>query len=66
MSETRLTALELRFTEQQALLEDLSQVLHQQQREIGLLQAEVRSLQARLEQTESQQQLPPAEKPPHF
>ena len=66
MDEVRLIELELRATEQQALLEDLSSVLHEQQREIALLQAEVRALRSRLEVTESRVPLPPAEKPPHY
>ena len=65
MDEQRLNELELRFTEQQALLEDLSGVLHEQQREIARLQAELRVLRGRLEQTESRLPQPGQEKPPH-
>jgi uncharacterized coiled-coil protein SlyX len=62
----RLIELELRATEQQALLEDLSSVLHEQGREIAALQAELTSLRGRLEQTESRQPQPTGEKPPHY
>ena len=61
--EERLIELELRSSEQQRLLEDLSSVLHAQQQELDKLRAEVKSLRARLEDTP---EIGPAEKPPHF
>lgn len=63
MDDERLIALELRSAEQQALLDDLSGVLHRQQQELDALRAEVRALRSRLEDTAS---IGPAEKPPHF
>lgn len=66
VTEERLIELELRFTAQQGLLDDLSGVLHQQQREIAALQGELRALRSRLEATESRLPQPAAEKPPHY
>ncbi len=62
----RLTELEIRFTEQQALLGELSDVLYAQQRTIDGLAAQVQVLQKKLEGepglVDAQQQ----EKPPHY
>ena len=64
--EARLIDLELKFTEQQALLEDLSGVLHAQDKEISLLRAEVVRLQGRLGLIEEREPQAAAEKPPHY
>ena len=64
--ERRVIELETRYTEQQALLEDLSEVLVRQQRTIDLLEAELALLKKR---TESEPGLVDAkldEKPPHY
>jgi SlyX protein len=64
--EERLVELELRSAEQQRLLEELSAVLHSQQRELDSLRAEVASLRKRLAGFEELPTIGPAEKPPHF
>jgi len=64
--EARLIDLELKFTEQQALLEDLSGVLHAQDKEISMLRAEVVRLQGRLGVIEERVPQAAAEKPPHY
>ena len=61
--EERLIQLELRSSEQQRLLEDLSSVLHSQQQELDKLRAEVAALRSRIEYEPA---IGPAEKPPHF
>jgi SlyX protein len=62
----RVVELELKFTEQQALLEDLSGVVHQQDKEISLLRAELLRLRGRLGAVEERVPLAAAEKPPHY
>jgi SlyX protein len=64
--EDRVVELELKFTEQQALLEDLSGVVHTQDKELALLRAEVIRLQGRLGAVEERVPLAAAEKPPHY
>jgi len=66
MIEDRIVALEMHAAQQEALLEDLSGVLHEQQRELHALREELRRLTGRLEQTESRQPAPRADKPPHY
>jgi SlyX protein len=64
--EERLVGLELKFTEQQALLEDLSGVVHAQQKELAVLRAEVERLKGRLGEVEEREPQAAAEKPPHY
>jgi SlyX protein len=64
--EERVVGLELKFTEQQALLEDLSGVVHEQQREIAMLRAEIERLKGRLGAVEERVPQAAAEKPPHY
>ena len=66
MNDERIVALEMHAAQQEALLEDLSSVLHQQQREIQTLQEEVRRLMGRVDQAESRVSTPRPEKPPHY
>lgn len=61
--EERLIELEVRSSEQQRLLEDLSAVLHAQQQELDKLRLEVAALRSRVVDEPS---VGPAEKPPHF
>ncbi len=62
----RLIELELRYTEQQRLLQELSEVLFSQQRELSVLRAEVNALKGRLAAAEDLPTIGAAEKPPHF
>jgi len=66
MNDERIVALEMHAAQQEALLEDLSSVLHQQQREIQTLQEEVRRLMGRVDHAESRMPTPRPEKPPHY
>jgi len=66
VNEERIVALEMHAAQQEALLEDLSAVLHEQQLEIRALQEELRRLSGRIEQTESRTPVPRPEKPPHY
>jgi SlyX protein len=61
--EERLIELELRYTHQQELLEQLSAVLYGQQKEITRLAGELRRLR---EQLASQPEMPADERPPHY
>lgn len=63
----RLTELETRYTYLERVVNDLSEVLHEQQRTIETLTGRVRQLQTVV--TEAIQQSddrPPQEKPPHY
>lgn len=64
--EERIVELELRFTEQAALLEDLSGVVHEQEKQLAILRGEVARLQGRLEQAEERLPPPAGERPPHY
>jgi SlyX protein len=66
MDESRLVELELRATRQQAMLEDLSTVLHEQGLELSALREQLRALRARLEQGDERRQAPANEPPPHY
>ena len=66
MDESRLVELEVRYMEQQELLQQLSEVLYAQQRELDALKTEVAFLKKKLEAdpglVDSKQQ----ERPPHY
>lgn len=62
----RVVELETRYMEQQALLEDLSGVLYQQQRTIDVLQAEIKRLQQKLAAEPGLVDANVQEKPPHY
>jgi SlyX protein len=65
--EARITELELRFTEQEHLLQELSNVLFAQQQELDALRARVAQLEKKL-QAEPGLVDPAADKdpPPHY
>lgn len=64
--ETRLVELELRYTEQQHLLEELSGVVATQQRTIDIMEAQLRLMRTKLEAEPGVTDAGPAEKPPHY
>lgn len=64
--DARVVELELRYTEQQALLEDLSEVVADQQKAIDLLTAELRLLKKKLEGEPGVTDAGPVERPPHY
>ena len=61
-----MTELELRYTEQQSLLQELSEVIYRQQREIDSLKIQVSRLETRLAAAEDLPTIGAAEKPPHY
>ncbi len=65
-TETRLIELELKFTEQQALLDDLSGVVHEQEKALTHLRAELLRLKGRLGIIEERVPQAASEKPPHY
>lgn len=64
--EARLVELETRYTLQQATLQDLSDVLVAQQRELDLLRAEVAWLKKKLEAEPGLVDPNAGERPPHY
>ena len=58
--------MELRYTEQQSLLQELSDVIYRQQREIDSLKIQVSRLEKRLAAAEDLPTIGAAEKPPHY
>ena len=65
-TEARLVELEIKFTEQQALLDDLSGVVHQQEKALTQVRAELARLQGRLGVIEEREPRAASEKPPHY
>ena len=65
-TEARLVELEIKFTQQQALLDDLSGVVHQQEKALTQLRAELARLQGRLGVIEEREPRAASEKPPHY
>ena len=63
---SRLTELEIRFTQQQELLQELSGVLYAQQRELDLLRLEVSALKKKLEGDPGLVDARQQERPPHY
>jgi SlyX protein len=66
MDESRLVDLELRYMEQQELLQQLSEVMYAQQRELDLLKAEVTFLKKKLEPEPGLVDARQQERPPHY
>lgn len=62
--DARVVDLELRFMKLERLAEELSDVVHQQRREIDALTAEVRRLRDRL--SDEGAEVPDGERPPHY
>jgi uncharacterized coiled-coil protein SlyX len=59
--EKRLTELEIRFTHQEVLIDELSELIRSQQSQIDYLVRSAKQLAARVELTTDE-----AEKPPHY
>jgi SlyX protein len=64
--ESRIVELELRYMQQQELLQELSEVLYAQQRELDTLRAEVEQLKKKLEGEPGLVDARQQEKPPHY
>lgn len=64
--EQRIVELELRFTEQQRMLQELSDVLYAQGRELERLQAEVAVLREKLAAEPGLVDATVVERPPHY
>lgn len=62
----RLAELELRFTEQQHQLEELSSVVYAQQRQLDAMLAHVRIMEKKLEAEPGLVEARGDEKPPHY
>lgn len=64
--ESRIVELELRYMQQQELLQELSEVLYAQQREMDVLRAEVEQLKKKLQGEPGLVDARQHEKPPHY
>ena len=65
-SEERLIELEIRYTEQSALLEELSSELYKANEVIDELKLRIKRLEKTSLDLLNRQELPPNEKPPHY
>jgi len=66
MSNDRLDRLEIHVAEQQQMLDDLSEVLTRQTREIEALKARLSQSDNRISELEAGLPAPASEKPPHY
>ena len=66
MIEDRVTELEIRYTHQEDLVQQLSDELYKATSRIDALVEKVRALEATLQQVAESEPLPPSEKPPHY
>ena len=66
MDESRFIELELRYMQQTELLQQLSDVLYAQQRELDALRAEVEALKRKLEGEPGLVDAKQQERPPHY
>ncbi|MBJ6764889.1 SlyX family protein [Myxococcaceae bacterium JPH2] len=66
MDENRIVELEIRYTQQQETLQELSDVLYAQQRLIDSLRAEVDILKRKLEAEPGLVDARANERPPHY
>jgi SlyX protein len=66
MDEKRLAELEIRYMQQQELLQELSDVLYQQQKLIDGLRLEVEHLKQKLEAEPGLVDAQRQERPPHY
>lgn len=64
--ESRIVELELRYMQQQELLQELSDVLYAQRRELDMLRAEVEQMRKKLEGEPGLVDARQHEKPPHY
>ena len=64
--ESRIVELELRYMQQQELLQELSDVLYAQRKELDALKAEVQTLKKKLEGEPGLVDARQHEKPPHY
>ena len=64
--ESRIVELELRYMQQQELLQELNDVLYAQRRELDALKAEVDLLKKKLEVEPGLVDAQRQEKPPHY
>ncbi len=64
--ESRIVELELRYMQQQELLQQLSDALYTQQRELDALRAEVGQLKKKLQDEPGLVDARQHEKPPHY
>ncbi|MBZ4335878.1 SlyX family protein [Corallococcus interemptor] len=66
MEDKRLVELEIRYTQQQELLQELSDVLYQQGRVIDALRAELDRLKRKLDAEPGLVDARQQERPPHY
>jgi uncharacterized coiled-coil protein SlyX len=67
VDDQRLTEVEMRYTYLERLVEELSRVLHEQQRTIDGLSSRLRRLETSLaDALDQHDDRPPQEKPPHY
>lgn len=66
MDEERIIELEIRYTQQQELLQELSDVLYAQQRTMDALRAELELLKKKLEADPGLVDAKQHERPPHY
>ncbi|RKH11961.1 SlyX family protein [Corallococcus sp. CA053C] len=66
MEDKRLVELEIRYTQQQELLQELSDVLYQQGRVIDTLRSELDRLKLKLEAEPGLVDARQQERPPHY
>jgi SlyX protein len=64
--ESRIVELELRYMQQQELLQQLSEALYAQQRELDALRAELSQVKKKLEGEPGLVDARQQEKPPHY
>jgi SlyX protein len=64
--ESRIVELELRYMQQQELLQELSEVLYSQRRELDALKAELELVKKKLEGEPGLVDARQQEKPPHY
>ena len=65
-TEKRIIDLEIRYTEQAALLDELNSELYCANETIGVLTSRVVRLEKMVMDILNQEELPPNEKPPHY
>ena len=66
MTEDRLDRLEMHVAQQDQVIEDLSDALARQQKDLDRLKARLEASDARIAELEAGQPEAPGEKPPHY